>query len=583
LPARARPTSVRIEATNLDQLLKSAGELHTDMLFQRAGSQNVRSIAREMRLLEAQWQGLWKQLESNLRQDTHRSGRSPLLEGGDLIGSQLKALTRQAAAAAEAQDQCARHLRNHLGDLESRVKSARMVPTESVFGSFRKMVRDVAASEGKQVEVVIAGLDCEADRLVLQRIKDPVMHMLRNAASHGIEPPAEREAKGKNPAGRVSLHVTAERDRLSLVIEDDGRGIDFGRIRDKAVDLALMGRMEADAAPEDALSQLLFEPGFSTADAVTKISGRGVGLSVAREAVSGLQGTLAIRSAPGQGTRIDVSLPVSILSRRLLLVSFRGQTYALPTDSVVKVLRIRVKDVITVEGRPAFQLDGTTLPLVSIGDVLHTGDPIVTTDKERTCVVVLRNGSGNVGVVVEEFGAVNEYVVRGLDFGGGQRPWSGIIGTEDGAPCLVLNPGAFLTGEAAGRGIVFKTRQQARGSKVVLVVDDSITTRTLEKSILEANGYKVRLSVDGRDAIAQLRSDPVDIVVSDVEMPHLNGFELVRAMKEDKALAVIPVVLVTSRDNQADRERGLMLGADAYVVKQRFDQNDLLRTIRQII
>jgi two-component system chemotaxis sensor kinase CheA len=346
-----------------------------------------------------------------------------------------------------------------------------------------------------------------------------------------------------------------------------------------------MTRADADATSEDLLSKFLFEPGFSTADTVTKISGRGVGLSVVREAVTGLQGTLVVRSTFGQGMRIEVSLPISILSQRLLLVSFGGQNYALPTDAVAKVLRLRVTDVITVEGRPALQHDGATLPLVSLGAVLRTGDSVVTTEKERTCVVVLRTGGRSLGVAVEDFVGVNEYVVRGLDFGGGQRPWSGVISTEDGVPCLVLNADAFVAGEASGHAanIVFKTRQLPQPSKVVLVVDDSITTRTLERSILEANGYRVRLSVDGRDAIAQLRAAPVDIVVSDIEMPHLNGFELVRAMKQDKALAKIPIVLVTSRDDQADRERGLTLGADAYVFKQRFDQNELLRTIRQII
>jgi two-component system chemotaxis sensor kinase CheA len=581
-PGNSRPTSVRIEATNLDRLLTSAGELHSDMLCQRAGSQHVRALAQQMQRLERQWQGLWKQIEGTLRRESGQAGRARLIEAGDRVVNDIKLMSRQAAAVADAQDQCTRHLRRHLGELEGRVKAARMVPTDSAFGAFRKMVRDVAASEGKQVEVVIDGLDSEADRLVLQRIKDPVMHMLRNAVSHGIEHPADREAKRKSPTGHVALRVSSERDRLTIVVEDDGRGIDPRRIGDKAVALGLMSRAEADTASGETLNRLLLEPGFSTADTVTKISGRGVGLSVAREAVSSLQGALAIRSEPGRGTRIEISLPVSILTRRLLLVRFRQQSYALPADAVVKAIRIKVTDVIVADGRPTVRHNGAPLPLLSIGAVL-TGDADVTADKEHACVAVLRSGGGDIGVVVEEFVGVNEFVVRMLDFGGRQRPWSGIVTTEDGSPCLVLDADAFAGGNDHA-AIVFRARQkQADASKVVLVVDDSITTRTLEKSILEANGYKVRLSVDGRDAIAQLRADPADIVVSDIEMPHLNGFELVRSMKEDKALATIPVVLVTSRDDPADRERGLVLGADAYVIKQRFDQHELLRTIRQII
>jgi two-component system chemotaxis sensor kinase CheA len=581
--AQPRPTAVRLEAGDLDQLLKSAGELRSDLLLQRANSQTLRSIASETHALEEQWTSLWKDLESTQDPQSSRRVSPRVAEQGDRLAARIKSLARQTAAAANAQDHGARHLFRHVDELESRVKSARMVPAEGVFGGFRKMVRDVAASEGKQVEVVIDGLECQADRLALQRIKDPVMHMLRNAVSHGIESPAERQRNGKTAAGHVGLRITTARDRLSIIVEDDGRGIARNGIADKAVSLKLMSRVEADAASDEALRQLLFEPGFSTAAAVTRISGRGVGLSVAREAVAGLQGTLTIRSQPGAGTRIDVSLPASILSRRLLQVTFRQQTYALPADAVAKVARIPLKDIVTIEGRPAAQVDGVMLPLMSIGHILHCGDEITTIDREHACLVVLRTGDARIGVVVESFVGVSEFVVRMLDVGAGQRLWSGIIRTEDGAPCLVLNADAFAAG-ANRSGIVFRARgAQADATKVVLVVDDSITTRTLEKSILEANGYKVRLSVDGRDAIAQLRTQAADIVVSDIEMPHLNGFELVEAMKRDRALAAIPVVLVTSRDDPADKERGLMLGADAYVVKQRFDQHELLRTIRQFI
>ncbi len=581
-PMRSRPTSVRVEATNLDRLLMSAGELHADMLRQRLGSQSMRAITRQVVALEGQWLPLWKQLLATQRREGHAT--SPLLASGEEIGSQLKDLAKRLRAAAQSQDDCAQSFRHHLDDLESRVKAARMAPAESVFGGFRKMVRDLAASEGKAVEVAIEGLDCEADRLVLQRIKDPVMHMLRNAVSHGIEPAAQRRAQGKPAEGRIAMRVATERNRLSIVIEDDGRGIDFKRIAERGVELGLLSRAQAGVASDEALCQLLFEPGFSTADAVTRISGRGVGLSVARESVTALQGTLSIRATPGRGARIDVSLPVSILSRSLLLVAYREQTYALPSDTVVKALRIKLKDMITVEGRPAFQYGGATLPLVSMGDVLHADDSSVAADEESACVVVLRSGGGNVGVVVERFIGVSEFIVRPLDIGAGQQLWSGIVSTEDGAPCLVLNADAFAGGSGKrASNIVFKARpNQAASSKVVLVVDDSITTRTLEKSILEAHGYRVRLSVDGRDAIAQLRSEPVDIVVSDIEMPHLNGFELVRALKADKSLAEIPVVLVTSRDDPKDRAMGLELGADAYVVKQKFDQHDLLRTIEQM-
>jgi two-component system chemotaxis sensor kinase CheA len=586
----AQGGSVRVNAENLDRLLKSAGELHADMLLQNLGAQEISRLSRQAAALEKQWGAVWKQVTTSLRHATG-SPLSNVLNGGEAVSMHLRSLSKQLRTTAQRQNRAARSLHHHLDDLESRVKSARMVAAESVFGSFRKMVRDVAASEGKQVDVTIDGLDCEADRLVLQRVKDPIMHMLRNAVGHGIETPQERADLGKQARGQVALRVSTVHDRLRITIEDDGRGIDFRRIAEKAVEQNRLSQEDAEAASDEALVQLLFEAGFSTAESVTTISGRGVGLSVAREAVTALQGTFDINAAHGAGTRIDISLPVSILSRRLLLVSFKDQIYALPSEAVAKVMRVAAGGIVTVEGRPAVSLSDSTLPLVSIGELLGFGDPAVATGASAVCVVVVRSGgfqtgvATHIGVAVESFVGVNDFVVRNLEVGNREdRLWSGIISTEDGAPCLVLNPGAFMKREFGSSNVVFRAeRRQSDKAKVVLVVDDSITTRTLEKSILEAHGYEVRLSVDGRDALYQLRNDPPDVVVSDIEMPHVDGLELVRTMKGDQALSTIPVILVTSRAADADREAGLKLGADAYVVKQKFDQNELLRTIRQII
>ena len=583
--------SVRVNAENLDRLLKSAGELHADMLSQNLGAQEISRLSREAALLEQQWGALWKQVTTGLRASAGGASVSSIANGGEAVTMGMRSLSKRLRAAAQRQNRAARSLHHHLGDFEGRVKSARMVAAESVFGSFRKMVRDVAASEGKEVEVVIDGLECEADRLVLQRVKDPIMHMLRNAVGHGIEPPEGRARNGKPAHGQVALRVSSVHDRLRIVIEDDGRGIDFRRIAQKAVEQGRLSQEDADAAGEEMLVQLLFEPGFSTADNVTTISGRGMGLSVAREAVTALQGTFDVHAIPGTGTRIEISLPVSILSRRLLLVAFKDQIYALPSEAVAKVMRVGAGGLVTVEGRPAVSFSDSTLPLVSIGELLGFGDPAVATGSTDVCVVVVRSSAlqagtaTHIGVAVEGFVGVNDFVVRHLEAGNREdRLWSGVISTEDGAPCLVLNPGAFVKREFGASNVVFRTEQrQSDKAKVVLVVDDSITTRTLEKSILEAHGYEVRLSVDGRDALYQLRNNPPDIVVSDIEMPHVSGLELVQTMKGDRALASIPVILVTSRADDADREKGLKLGADAYVIKQKFDQNELLRTIRQII
>jgi two-component system chemotaxis sensor kinase CheA len=583
MPGSPQGDLVRVSADDLDSLLKSAGELHTDMMFQSIGAQEVRAVSLRMAALEGQMVRSLKQME---RGALPTSGRPAHGLGGEQLASQVRFLSKELRAVAQRQALGAKTLRHHLEELERRVMAARMMPAESVFGGFRKMVRDLAGGEGKDVTVVVEGLDCEADRLVLQRIKDPVMHILRNTVSHGIEPPDERRARGKDPQATVSLRVSSEHDRLRIVVEDDGRGLDFRRIAQKAVEQNRLSRDEAATASEQTLSRLLFEPGFSTAESVTTISGRGVGLSVAHEAVADLQGTIEISSKPRGGTNVDVVLPLNILARRLLLVSLKDQAFAFPCESVAKVMRVAVSAVATLEGRPVVRHRDATLPLTSIGELLDLGHTIVTTGTGTVSIVVVRNGPAQIAVAVEDFLGVNDFVVRHFETGSRRRKrWMGLITREDGTPCLVLDTDTLLNGNLARQpaSLMFKAAQRdADRSKVILVVDDSITTRTLEKSILEAHGYRVRLSVNGRDALAQLRSELPDAVVSDIEMPHMNGFELLDAMKEDKRLANVPVILVTSRGDARDRERGLKLGADAYVVKQKFDQDDLLRTIRQV-
>lgn len=585
-PLAAQTGSVRVDAQTLDALLTAAGELHEDVLYQGVRSHESRQILRELAALADRASRLVHGQGGTSHARTGGAPAAQMREAAAMLASDLQALARRSVLALQAQERGTRSLRRHLDGLQQRVCAARTVTADSVFGGFRKMVRDLAAAEGKDVEVSVEGLDCQADRMVLQRIKDPVMHMLRNAVGHGIETPTERQRCGKESRGHVSLRVEAEGDKLVITVEDDGRGIDFARLADRAASSGLLSPQEAAAATEEALCQLLFEPGFTTAAAVTTVSGRGLGLSVARDCVASLLGTITVHARPGQGTRITATVPVSILSRRLLLVSFHGQSYALPCEAIVKVVRVAIGDLARVDGRPALSQDGLTVPVVSLGQVLQSGQTMVAGERDAVCAVLVGYGVPRLAVAVDALIGVGDFVVRTFDaLADARRVWCGAIRAPDGMPCLVLSSAALSAAAlAAPCGLEVRSRApDADRAKVVLVVDDSITTRTLEKSILEAHGYRVRLSVDGRDALNQLRREPADVVVSDIEMPHVDGFELVQAVKQDAALATIPVILVTSRENPADRARGLALGADAYIVKQSFDQDDLLRTIEQMV
>lgn len=495
----------------------------------------------------------------------------------DRFGAGLRAVADQQRAAGRQNRQWARRL-------EAQVRRMRLVSADAVFGGLRQMVRDLGAGEGKQVRLDVRGLDTLADRAVLQGLRDPVLHVLRNAVTHGIETAGERTSAGKPREGRIVLDIAARSGRLTLRVEDDGRGIDVDRVRRAAVE---RGHWPADgrqAVDWRLLTELLSEPGFSTAGAVTELAGRGMGLSVVATTVARMLGDFSIAPHSTGGTVVTVSVPVSLSASRLILVRCRDQLYGIPAHGVERLYSVPRDEVDTVEGWPVVRFGGAApIRLVALSRLLGEG-PDTADPAASLPVVVLRVRGVRIGVVAQSLAAVRDGVVRDLGRRAGDVLAGGMV-TEDGDVVPVLDPQSLLDRAAglAAHPVVHRAAAGDQPAPAIMVVDDSITTRTLEKSILEASGFRVRLSVDGADALAQLRAEPVDLVISDIEMPRMDGFELLRAMKRDDALASIPVVLVTSRDSDQDRSRGLSLGADAYVVKQRFDQTDLLAAIRQLL
>jgi two-component system chemotaxis sensor kinase CheA len=505
----------------------------------------------------------------------------------DFVEHQMRLLSGQARAAHLLQQRASWSLRRLGEQLQEDVRRARMVPAEGVFEGFRKMVRDLARDEGKEVEFEVGGLEAEADRMVLQALKDPVMHLLRNAVSHGIEPPGDRRAKGKPPAGRVALRVEARGNRLRIAVEDDGRGIDLKRVAGVAVQRGLLSESEAAAASPQELTRLIFQPGFSTARAVSELSGRGMGLSVAYEAVTRLQGEIALHPREGPGTAVVLSVSLTVSTHRLLLVACRGQTFGLPAHGVERLHRVQTQDVETVEGRPVVRLQGQPVPLASLAHLLDLGESEVSAEGGALPVVALRSGDGRLAVAVDALLSVQDSLIQdlGIPMAGGDRLSGGVL-LEDGSVCLALNPAGLVRAfQESGGAPALKTTGPApeKRTPAILVVDDSITTRTLEKSILEAHGYRVQVAVDGAEALDRLRAGGVDLVVADIQMPRVDGFALLEEMKRDRRLSQIPVILVTSMERREDQERGLALGADAYIVKRKFDQRELLEAVEQMV
>jgi two-component system chemotaxis sensor kinase CheA len=572
--APAGHETVRIRARHLDGLMTTGG-----LLLAQASEQA--EVGRRLRVLHddaAALRRTWERSRAELRrhEPAGQGAAGPL----EAIDKAIAGLGRQIGELAGLQATSAWKTRRLIDQLQDDVSQARLIPAEEVFSGFGRMVRDLAREAGKLVEFRMTGLELEADRMILQALKDPVMHVLRNAVAHGAELPEERERLGKPPANRLALTLGLQGTRLRLEVSDDGRGLDFGRIRTTAVAAGLLDAAEADAAGEAELARFLLRDGFSTARTVDRLSGRGMGLGVLQEVLARLQGDLEIGPNHPFGTRLEMSLPMSVVRTDLLLVACRDQTFALPSHAVDRVLRIRASELATVEGRPVLRQGSAVVALSILGDLLGMGEDSLTDESGFCAVVILRAGRRRVAMLVDGLLEMRQAAV--------QEPPAGtdpvVAGTflRDGRPILVLSP-ALLIDSQPNQGPVRFASEARKAPPSILVVDDSITTRTLEKSILEAEGFRVRLAVDGQDALDSLRREPVDLVISDVEMPRMDGFELLQALKSDAGLATIPVIMLTSRDARDQVQRGLELGADAYVTKQSFEQRTLLETICQFV
>ncbi|HEV2541681.1 MAG TPA: response regulator [Methylobacterium sp.] len=525
------------------------------------------------------------------------SEMAALRQGLAEVETGLAALAREAADLAQGHKAAVLSVETAARRLREETERLALVPAETVFGGLARAVRDLARADGQEVDVTTRGLDVPVDRAMLQALKDPVLHALRNALSHGAESPEIRQRRGKPAALAIMLTVEAQGGRLVLGIHDDGRGPDLAAIEATGRERGLIAPGENLEA--EALLALPFEPGFSTAGAVDALSGRGMGLSVVAEVARTLHGQVQLARRQPHGTSLILTLPLSAARRPVVIVTAGGSRFALPSGSAEALTRLDPSALSTVAGRPVAQVAGeggedVTLPVAELGDLLGLG--VGRAEGGTIPVVRLRGTRGRCLLAVDRLEEVRTLLVLPPPpIGSDPALVTGtvILGTD--TPALVLDPDGLIDriGRAGPRAMRHPTKGAEDGSgtisekrrSTILVVDDSITTRTLEKSILEAAGYRVIVCVDGQEALDRLRAriEPVDLVVADVEMPRLTGFGLVEALRAEEDFARLPIVLMTSRGDEEDVARGLELGADAYLTKQKFDQRELLDTIGQLL
>ena len=470
---------------------------------------------------------------------------------------------RILAAGEEAEEEMDRGERL-LDQLQDAVIAMRTLPVSSITGHFPRAVRDIATTEGKEADLVVTGSETQLDRVILEGISDPIVHLLRNAVAHGIEPPEEREAAGKPRRGRIELRAEQRGGMVAIEVADDGRG----------VSPELIERGGATGS----LAEVLATAGLSTAVEVGDLAGRGVGLDAAKSHVEALGGRVEVLSEAGRGTQVILLVPMTLALLNVLLFERDGQAFGLPVSSVREV--VTVTEIASLEGQARIEYRGRAVPFADLMALLGaTGSPL----PSRPPAIVVATSTRAIAVACDRVLGDHELVVKSLGpLLAGAKGYLGAAIRKTGGVALIVDPNHLLEARAPRAPVpVAATRRRA---PTVLVVDDQFSVRRLQRGILEAAGYRVEVAGDGREALQMVLADPeIDLVLTDVQMPEMDGFELLKAIREDKSRGSLPVVIVSSKGSEEHRQRGAEEGADAYIVKQEFNQQSLLETIGRLI
>jgi two-component system sensor histidine kinase and response regulator WspE len=501
---------------------------------------------------------------------------------------QLSECQQQLAERMVALDWFDRRAQNGLQRLYDEALACRMRPFRDGTQSLPLLVRTVARSLGKRVALRIEGESTQVDRDLLSRLDAPLGHLLRNAVDHGIESPEERRAAGKPEEGTLRLEARHSAGRLHITLSDDGRGVDMEGLRARIVRRNLINAEAAQALSESELLEFLFLPGFTLKDTVSDISGRGVGLDAVRDMVTAVRGTVRATTIRGRGTQFRLQLPVTLSVLRALIVEIGGEPYAVPLSAVTRALQLAPDRVTRLEGRRHFDLEGRRIGLVSAHQVLGVAGPPRAGDTHA--VVVVGEGAQARGVIVDRFLGERELVVQPLDpLLGKIKDISAGALLDDGAPVLIVDVDDLLRsiarlasdGRLAAPAPAGAEPPSAR--KRVLVVEDSLTVRELERKVLLQHGYEVEVAVDGMDGWNAVRGGRFDLVVTDVDMPRMDGIELVSLITRDPQLRSTPVMIVSYKDREDDRRRGLEAGAAYYLTKGSFQDDTLAQAVLDLI
>jgi len=566
-----------IFAERLGRLNELSGDMQEMDKLQRSLKNFLLRVNREIKELELE--GSSNSEMENFQLSLEQMERNLENLGGRLehFSHQLSILNREGASDVRV---CAKMI----DEFRQELKTIALMPFSSLSSSFPRMMREIARDTGRDFEFVMSGGEIEIDRRILDELRDPLIHLLRNSADHGIEPEEKRIAAGKPRQGKINLTVIVTPDKkIEITVSDDGGGMDLAVLRRKIVEKFNMSAADAEALPDDEVINHIFLSGFSTSKIISSLSGRGLGMAIVREKVENVGGTIRIDNRPGHGCTFNILLPAALSAQRGILLKAGGRMFALPTNGLLYTALLKPDSISSVKGAPSITVRGDTIPVFDLAGILE-----LQADKMQEIfpVLVMSVAGNKAALIVESVIQEIEMIVKPLGcLLQRVRNITGVVITGSGAVVPVLNSrDLFKSGLSGQHGRPEMTQPgKDRKQPVIMIAEDSITSRTLLTNILEASGYKVISAVDGMAAWKMLEETRIDLLVSDIEMPRMDGFALTAKVRADQRFAGLPVVLVTSLARREDREHGIACGADAYITKSDFSQNHLLETIERLL
>lgn len=562
---------LKVDSENIENIINQL----TDLLSKRYFFSNVLHTFKGLQQVAEGFRREWQPLKSRL-------GNS---EAADNIETMLDLLARNVVEFERGFQANLTDFEGTLRDIYDNLLDIKLTPISSIFSVYPRYVRDYAQRSGKKIRLFVRGGDSQLDKTIIEKISEPLVHLLRNACDHGIEAPAERERLGKDSVGTIVVESNKKGNRVEIRIQDDGCGLDRDAILKTAIRRGLIDEKLAAGLEDSDVFDFIFEPGFSTARAVSDSSGRGIGMDIVKRTVSTLNGSLAIVTRKGQGTTFILEFPIAIFTTQVMFVCDAGVTYALPSNLIRQIVRLD-SAAVRQEHDYATVVHGDEIYTVArLGQVL--GGEGQLSALGTMFMILPKAGERRIGILVDDILHENEVIIKELGpFLGKRRYVSGVLIGERGELFTVLDLHDVASLASFSRRLPADkaaTHAPARVRRKVLVVDDSLLVREMEKNVLEMAGYEVVTAINGLDGYNKAISDRFDLILADIEMPEMDGFELIENVRKIRDYAEVPVIVLSIRDREQDKVRGIHVGASAWLSKQDFDDREFLRVVRSFI